>query len=239
MTTVQRRLPVVFTDPTDLPVFVPSLGVSGVLRRYVAAKAGEAGVALNAEVSNLASIGSTATTVTASGTTRPLLISEGGRLLLRFDGTDDRMPSGSGDGIGTNPFTLYGVAKFRALPSSGFAGIIGYGSGTGYQLGISNTGASTIYRGSTLTGTTVTAGTWHVFVGVFDGASSTLRVDSTETGGSVGTGSMSSGVVNLAPVAGGASASAVDIAEAGIFARALNSTERATLAGNLAASYGL
>ncbi|QCR43423.1 hypothetical protein C1N91_07550 [Curtobacterium sp. SGAir0471] len=76
-----------------------------------------------------------------------------------------------------------------------------------------------------------------MFVAVFNGTSSVIRMDDAEVNGSVGTGAP--GRMEIGRNTNSSGFAQVDIAEVGSFARALTAAERAELVSNLRGLYSL
>jgi hypothetical protein len=90
--------------------------------------------------------------------------------------------------------------------------------------------------GTLLAGTTADTTGWHIFIGVFNGASSVFRVDGTEAAGNAGANTMQQ--VRLFS-GDNASFTKGSIREAALYNRALTGPERTALHAHLAAKYGL
>lgn len=236
--TLLRRFDSAFTDAADLPLFIPSLPVAGIYRRYLAT---DSDAAVGTAVTSLANRGSASGAATASPAVAPTKRAAGGVTYLEFDGTNDLIAAPTDAALGAGAVTAYGVARFRALPATGHIWPIVSLSALGaqnYGIVTQNNGKAGIYRetavavlNSPLPGTD-----WHVFVGVFNGATSVVRMDGTESGAvTTGTGTM--GALGVGP--GLSSRPQVDVAEFGMFDRALDATERSNLVAALQAQYGL
>ena len=237
MAMLRRTLSGVFQNASDLPLAVNSLPVSGASRRFVASVAP---VANDQPVLALPNLGTRSGDLTAANSsTAPLRKFASGRTYLQFDGTDDVLTCANSDAtaIGTGVFTTYVVGRYRSLPTSGhYWPIIDMQGGGGF--GFTTQGANMMmYRGSLFTTTTATDTNWHVFIGVFNGASSVFKRDN----GTEQTGNPGAEAISTLKLGSGPSATkpAIDIAEFGLFDRALDSTERAALASSLVSNYAI
>lgn len=233
--TTRRTLDTTFADVSDLPLYLPDLpaGVPAALRRYTAISAP---ASVGGPVASIANLGSApGALVSASGGQSPTL-REATRRYLEFDGTDDMMQAAASDAaIGTGPVTYYAVARFRASPAAAnFWNVVAGGTTDNTSILFNTAGNVTAYRGTSYSGAQHTPGTaWHVFLGVFNGSSSVLRMDAAETTGTVGT------TVPNTMVVGKATGVPIDIAEVGAFGSALDATTRTTLVNYLATLYAL
>lgn len=97
-----------------------------------------------------------------------------GLVTWEFDGTDDEYKTSSFTGI-TNPLTVVALAKYDDIDTNQhrlFDGIASVGGLIIYTI----TNTWTMFSGA-LISDGADDGNWHVFVGVFNGASSSLYVD--------------------------------------------------------------
>lgn len=139
------------------------------------------------------------------------------------------------------PFTLVTVAK---LTTAG-AGVLAAGEDAAYTPSLIARIGSTatvfeIDAGATLLHTATADANWHVFIAVFNGASSVFSVDGNEVTGAAGSNSLGPNLhIQQLPVAGGSSTYPGQTADIGIYPSALTSAQRATLNGWLRSEYGI
>lgn len=127
--TVIRRLAAALTDAADLPLAVPSAGVSGSAYRWRAADlSGSDGDAIAAWSPAVGEID----LVQATAANKPLLKIENGVRMLRFDGTNDELTPAS-TLVAGNLHTITLLTRVRAAQGS--------------QHGILNTSTGAIQRG--------------------------------------------------------------------------------------------
>lgn len=236
--TTRRVLSSSFTDPAGLPLYSAPFPVAGVMRRYAATSATGA---VGADVASLTNQGSGTGALAAVGS-GPTLREGGGRRYLEFDGAADLMTAAATDtAVGTGPITVYSVARFRTSPApSNYYSLFRHSGAGQIALNMDMAGALVAYRTSSFTGASPASPgtTWHVFVAVFNGASSVLRVDATETTGSIGNSAPGAGLT----IGNGIAAqthSPIDVAEVGSFSAALDLTQRDTLVAYLQDLYNL
>jgi hypothetical protein len=238
MVTTRRVLDGIFQNADDLPVAIDALPVSGASRRFVAKYAT---VSAGQPVTTLATIGTRAGDLAAAGTsTAPVLRTSGGRTYLEFDGTDDELICTSTDSaaIGAAPFTSYIVARMRAANTNGvYWPLVNHGGGFGITT--ANTGAA-LYRGAVTADFATLDTNWHVFYGVFNGASSLAKRDAAApVTGNAGTAAIVTLSLGTKAASGNATRPPLDIAEMGMFDRALTAAELASLSTQLMATYAI
>lgn len=221
--------------PTPPAPTLPALTVPNVLRRYSAIPTTEAA---GATVSVLTNFGSASGGMAAQSGAPTKRVS--GRPYLEFDGTDDWMRSAVSDAsIGAGALTLYGVARFRGTPSSGNWPVVANHFGGQTALSKAPGAALVAFRDSAFTAGSLVPGTdWHIFIVVFNGSSSVIRMDNVaEATGTLGTAAPA--LMEVGRNTNSAGFAQVDIAEFGSFGRALDATERAQLVTDLKAIYAL
>lgn len=157
--------------------------------------------------------------------------------VVRFDGIDDRLRSGF---VLADPHTVFTVGVWRnAYSASDRVMLDGVNGWDGAFYRQSSTTVH-LYVGAVDAGliVTTTPQSWHYYTAIFNGASSSLRVD----GGTPGTGNpgtASPGGIHMARQGGGTEYSAVDVAEILIYNSALGATDRSNVESYLAAKYAL
>lgn len=154
-----------------------------------------------------------------------------GQSVLRFDGSNDYM-TGSVSSL-AQPNVLFVVIKETTNQSGHFFDGTGstrnlFGIGTNYQL----------YAGSAIDIGTRNQGVWHLYEGLFDGASSQAWIDGT----SIGTGNVGSQALNttfhIGAGDGGSPVLAGDMAEV-LFYDSISSGNQTTIRNCLKSKYGL
>jgi hypothetical protein len=238
MVMTRRVLDGFFENPGDLPLVVSGLPVTGVARRFVASSATNA---VGTPVLNLPTRGSRAGDLAAVGaSTAPILRNTGGRVYLEFDGVDDVLTCSTSDAtIGTAPFTTYAVGRYRsAVPAGAYWPITDHGGAGGGGFGITaNGGNMLLYRDGLYVTPTAVDTNWHVFIGVFNGVSSVFKRDL----GANQTGNAGAAAITTLRIGSSPSAAkpAIDVAEQGMFDRALTATEMSDLAASLVSDYSI
>lgn len=179
--------------------------------------------------------------VTEAGANRPLYKVNivNGLPVVRFDGSNDRLNNASFS-IPAQPCTFYCVMAHRStsiVANEGY--VVGDPSSVPFLFALN--GASdtyAIYSGAILDTGTVLDTSFHVFGGVFNGASSEARLDGTSTGGNAGSTNGGTGLFlgsNGVP----AQFSDSDIAEVAIYGKLLNATELDTLETYFSEKYNI
>jgi hypothetical protein len=138
-------------------------------------------------------------------------------------------PVESDAAIGAGPFTIYGVARFRGVPTTGNWPVVAGNFGGQAALSVSPTPALLAFRYTFLIADALVPGTtWHTFVAVFDGASTVIRMDNqAEKTGTTGTAAPAR--VEVGRNTNSSGFVQIDLPEWGAYNRALTATERAEL----------
>ncbi|TVU61561.1 LamG domain-containing protein [Paenarthrobacter nitroguajacolicus] len=230
-----------FTGPkiTSLPLAVHDLPVSGYKRRYLAKNLQLTdGAAVNAWPDMVAG-GAALETVPTYGAA-PTAATVGTIKAVSFNGTTQGLKTSA---VMNQPHTLVIVAKLQDSGVTGIRIIAGgrLGSDTAVEnavLGTSGTAPSKILfleGGSTVNGPAADQA-WHVFIGVFNGASSVLSVDGTEVSGNTGTARRD--ILTLGYHRAGQWTN-MAVAEVALYDKALSAGERTSTVNALRAQYGL
>lgn len=202
MTTVQRRLPVTFTDPTGLPFFrraaVPfSFGQP--LQRF---SAYDADVAIGAAVTSLPNIGTDVGDVLyAAVEDAPTLRQDvRGIPYLEFDGVNDRLRSSKvlPTSLQYGAFTVYAVARPRDLATSGptsYDSMVTLTDGEIGCINYNNAGQVGVYRGGSGAGGTPATAAKNTTATIGTGVLRTISASYSET--ATASGSTGSAIVNI------------------------------------------
>lgn len=238
--TQKTTLPGVFAGPgvSDLPLFVADFPVlSKLVHRYSVASL--AAAAVGSAVASLPDLTGLSPSLAASApANRPTLMAETGRRFIRFDGTDDALTA-AGNGI-TGPKTFAVVARFREdrSPAGNWPVLSLRTPGPNGALSLSTNGQIAGYSTKT-TGSTFVPGTgWHVFLMVFNGDSSVVRMDAAETTATTGD-LPTSVVVGVGPNTGSGPNVPLDVAEIMVWDQALKLSDRNAAVAALAKEYNL
>lgn len=139
------------------------------------------------------------------------------------------------------PFTLVHVAKLTTAGASVISASVdaAYNLSNIARIG-STASAFEMDAGATLLHTVALDANWHVFISVFNGASSVFSIDGNEVTGNAGTNAFGVNLhIHQLPVVGGGSTYPGQTADIGVYAGALTAAQRATLNGWLRTEYGI
>lgn len=247
MTALIRRLPSPVTGPNAglLTQYVEELPVAGVFRRYSAWTVKDLAGLPADTVPDLS--GQAATLAAVSGATPAYVQVEGGvpHLELNNGRTTDRMIAPAQALPANSPFTLYSVCRFPvALSTVGQRwAVVAMTTGMNPSMQVYSTGRqASLYRGATLdSALVVPVGQWLIMVGVFNGASSVIRVDGNEATGTTTLDNAGvNGQFNIGQTGGTAGPPhRIDIRETGAIQGALSLSDRAALVASLRGIYSL
>lgn len=155
---------------------------------------------------------------------------------VRFDGVNDRLSSSSF--LLAQPWTCFVVGVCRGL-TTGRVFVDGLGaSNRGALYLAATTHAASLFAGTVLTGPVVTHLSPHVYSGLFNGASSAVRVDGgTATVGNANTNSPS--LLNLGTAYDGTLPADIDMAECIVYSANLSTADRQRVERYLGSKYGI
>ncbi|WP_310889907.1 hypothetical protein [Clavibacter capsici] len=229
-----------FENANDLPLAVDDQAVTGASRRFIA---NYAAVPIGSSVTSLRSVGNRIGDLAApSAASAPTLRYANGRTYLEFDGVDDVLTCSVSDAaaIGVGAFTTYTVGRYRTANTNGAYWPLTNHHSESNNFGITSYNTGTLMYRGTVSASAYTLDTnWHVFFGVFNGTSSLMKRDSA-TPVSVNPGGLTIGTLSLGGGAGStATKPPLDIAEMGMFDRALTVAELAALSSQLMATYNI
>lgn len=217
----RNRVPAVQT--VTVPA-LPALPVTGWSERW---RADQIKQNVGDTVNYWEGVGGLALSTTISGWTPPVLASgDGGRRVVRFNGTSDGMQSNVVRAAG---HTVVVRGRVRAVNSASVNILVGAGDATPSRgsVFLSTTGTVQANAGSTLTLSSPSVDTnTHTFIAVFNGANGVIALDSSEVAGSVGT--ENPNVLYVGRWVGG-NATALDVEELLVYPRSLTGSERASL----------
>lgn len=227
------------TLPTyQLPV--PPLAVEGATGIYDAATLlGNTGDS----IASWASVGGVGPTLTPAGggatspTAPTLVFGSDGAPALRFDRTSKQTLGAAF--VANQPRTLVSVARMTSYAGTTILeGILGSGpvSDYGQIQTITGAGIPRTYAGASLnlTGSSA-AGGWHVFISVFSGTSSVIRMDGAEAIGAAG--ALNSGILSVASYLD--IFSSIEVKKVINYPFALTLAQRNTLTTALKTQYGI
>lgn len=230
MSTVIRKLDTTFINPGSKPVYINPHDLHDPWRRYVAVNTVEADGEKVLAVPNLHPAPGEMYSSTASAPIKRITPTA---TYLEFDGINQVMLNRNSDAtaIGTAGYTVYAVAQIPAGATT--RGIISAGAGSNGTLSINADRKLQAWRSSLLLSNLTVDDGWHLFVGVYNGASSRLLMDGVWFDGTLGTqapGIMEVGRANT-------TFSRINIAEWGSYAYAMNSAEQTWLRNMMATMY--
>lgn len=221
-----------------LPQYVPPLPVAGATGRWEADRIRQD---VDTDVTAWPGVdfGPILTTggVGISATAPTLIVGTGGTPSVQFDGVSDALGVAQAT---PQPNTVVAVAAVKALTggittivSGGFDGV-----NIAQVLGVNSSGRARAYDGASLDLTAAGAiGTGlHVWLAVYNGASSVIRVDATEATGSAGTNNQG-GNLNLATY--GSGFANVEIKSVIYYPFALDATQRSDIVTALRDRHGI
>lgn len=230
-----------FTGPkiASLPLAVHDLPVSGYKRRYLAKNLQLANGATVSTWPDMVAGGAALDPVPTYGAA-PTAATVSGIPAVTFNGTTQGLKTSA---VMNQPHTLVIVAKLQDTGVTGLRIIAGGQNGSdpaaeNAVLGTSGTAPNKILYlqgGSTINGPAADQ-SWHVFIGVFNGASSVLAVDGTEVTGNTGTARRD--ILTLGYHRTGLWTN-VAVTEVALYDKALTAGERTSTVNALRAQYGI
>jgi hypothetical protein len=232
---------VTFSGPniSGLPIAIHDLPVAGYKRRFLAKSLQLADGATVNKWPDLVAGGASLDPVPTYGLA-PYAGTVDGIQSVTFNGTTQGLKTSA---VMNQPHTLVMVAKLRDAGITGLRIMAGGRLGADIAvesatLGTSGNAGSKNYfleGGTSFAGPTADTA-WHVFIGVFNGASSVLAVDGTETTGNTGTARRD--ILTLAYHRAGQWTN-MAVAEVALYDKALTAGERTSTVTALRAQYGL
>jgi hypothetical protein len=161
-----------------------------------------------------------------------------GEPVVRFNGSSDTLSAAMS--ARSQPFTFFVVAEQAS--STGTQIMLHSTSGASCPFYLTSNGKANLFSGAALaTAGTTTMTDPHVIECVFNGASSVVAIDGTETTGTTGSGAIGIGSGIRVGANQGATAEFFngDIAEIVCYAGAMDSTDRSAVRAALGAKYGI
>lgn len=157
--------------------------------------------------------------------------------VVRYDGVDDVLRTELSSAF-SQPYTIYLVGAFRDEPAVQYDYLLGE-TATSPLLGAYDSGGGTIlpfaYAGGEIDSTNTISTEFNIFGAVFNGASSVVDHNGTETAGSLGAGDLS----QILQLCGEGRTATLDLAELIIYTAAQDSSARSTIRNYLSTKYNI
>ncbi|GAA0960163.1 hypothetical protein FFA01_06370 [Frigoribacterium faeni] len=207
---------------------LPALPVEGWSERW---RADQIPLTVGSDVRAFMSVARTALKPESTWTPPTLAIGDGGRKVVRFNGTTDGLSLAA---TRTQPHTVVVLGRLRAISTAANNGIVGAGQSAGSRssLFVSTDGKLVINAGVSLTNPAAVPTTTQVFIGVFNGNNSVAGLTGADTAGAAGSEGATAMYVGRL---GNTGMAQLDVEEIIIYPRGLSSAERTSLTAALAA----